>query len=279
MAFLNHNPLIKRSIIFKKTINPRSSLQMNVNGLDLGIPLNIITNVFTNLHYGYDITTPKLILLQFLIGYYSYGKDRYKDALEYELNPYETNKEDFYQSILKYKYNYKYSYCLSFYMIIVILCTSTSITQAIPIIGLLYSTEYYKLLKEKNAFYKPFYVSFMWTFATIIMPCILYEHNYEILYDFYDYVPCMLLLFSSTNLADIKDIEEDKQNEILTLPVQYGEENTIKIVFGSLALSSLLFGLHPNYLERPIINSLFELQNTFLSVITYYVFNLKFKSR
>ena len=89
----------------------------------------------------------------------------------------------------------------------------------------------------------------------------------------------MLLLFSSTNLADIKDIEEDKQNEILTLPVQYGEENTMKIVFGSLALSSLLFGLHPNYLERPIINSLFELQNAFLSVVTYYVFNLKFNSR
>ena len=26
-------------------------------GIDIGVPLNIFSNVFTNLHYGYDITT------------------------------------------------------------------------------------------------------------------------------------------------------------------------------------------------------------------------------
>lgn len=54
-----------------------------LNGIDIGMPLNIIDNIFTNLHYGYDITTLKVVLLQFLIGYYTYGKDRYKDAVEY----------------------------------------------------------------------------------------------------------------------------------------------------------------------------------------------------
>ena len=41
-----------------------------VVGLDVGIPLNILQNIFTSLHYGFDITTFKLILIQFLIGYY-----------------------------------------------------------------------------------------------------------------------------------------------------------------------------------------------------------------
>lgn len=59
---------INRNLIVKNTCT------MNIpplNGLDIGIPLNIIDNVFTNLHYGYDITTPKVILLQFLIAYYT----------------------------------------------------------------------------------------------------------------------------------------------------------------------------------------------------------------
>ena len=54
-----------------------------LSGFDIGIPLNIFQNIFTNIHYGYDITTPKLIILQFLVGYYTYGKDRYSDAIEY----------------------------------------------------------------------------------------------------------------------------------------------------------------------------------------------------
>ena len=69
-----------------------------INGLDVGIPLNLISNVFTNLHYDYDITTTKLLVLQFLIGYYSYGKDRYKDALENERTQNVSSKEELYKS-------------------------------------------------------------------------------------------------------------------------------------------------------------------------------------
>ena len=84
-------------------------LKDSVQGIDIGIPLNIITNVFTHLHYGFDITSPYIVSLQFLIGYYTYGKDRYKDAIEYEETKYETSKEELYMSILKYRYIYKLS--------------------------------------------------------------------------------------------------------------------------------------------------------------------------
>ena len=87
LAFLGKiNSIHKNTLSPIRGVNRNLITTMNIpplNGLDIGIPLNIIDNVFTNLHYGEDITTPKVILLQFLIGYYTYGKDRYKDALEY----------------------------------------------------------------------------------------------------------------------------------------------------------------------------------------------------
>jgi len=242
----------------------------SINGIDIGIPLNLISNVFTNLHYNQNIMTNQMILLQFLIGYYTYGKDRYKDAIEYDQFKVETKKELLYNSILKYKHIYRLSYCVAFYSIALILYEVDDPIHTIPILTLLYSTEYYKDLKKNISFLKPFYVSFMWTFATIILPSVLYEHNYDILFDVRDYIPCMLLLFASTNLADINDIKEDKMNKIETFPILFGEENTYKIMLGSIALSSFLFGIHPNYLQRPIVNSLFELQNIVLSTIIYF---------
>lgn len=276
VAFVPYLPLKKvltKSYISRKKII-KTSLQMQdlnwINGFDLGIPLNLISNLFTNLHYGYDITTTKVLLLQFMIGYYTYGKDRYKDALEYEENPIVTKKEALYRSLLKYKYITALSYCFVFYTIVYILYQTNDLTHTVPILILLYSTEYYKDLKKNIAILKPFYVSFMWTFATIFLPCILYEQNYNILTDPYDYIPCFLLLFASTNYADIMDIEEDTQNNIQTFPVTFGEETTTKIIFASLSLSSLLFGIHPHYMDRPIINSLFELQNAILSSIIMF---------
>lgn len=240
-----------------------------INGIDIGIPLNIITELFTKLHYGYSISNFKLLTLQFLVGYYTYGKDRYKDALEYQLNPINTKKQSLYLTLLKYKNIYKFSYCITFYTIAALLFSENDFNNSILILLLLYSTEYYKDLKKKFAILKPFYVSFMWTFATIIMPCILYEHNYNILNDFNSILPCMLILFSTTNLADINDITEDTENNIQTLPVMLGEKTTTSIILLSLSLSSLLFGLHPNYYDSPIINSLFELQNIGLSILCF----------
>lgn len=246
-----------------------------IQGVDLGIPLNMIANLFTNLHYNYDITKPYMITLQFLIGYYTYGKDRYKDALDYEITPFETTKKDTYMTLLKYRHIYQLSYCVSFYLICFILAQHLPFEQLIPVYSLLYSTEYYKVLKDKIPLAKPFYVAILWTFATCILPCVLYEQNYRILSDPLDYLPCGLNLFALTNLADINDMEEDTVNGVKTLPVLLGEDITYSCVFIALASSSLFFGIHPNYYERPYINSLFEIQNIMISCLCAYS---KFKS-
>ena len=51
------------------------SLCKYTKGIEIGIPLNIYQNIFTHNHYGKEIMNPGLISLQFLLGYYTYGKD------------------------------------------------------------------------------------------------------------------------------------------------------------------------------------------------------------
>ena len=256
----------------------RINMIVPLHGIDVGIPLNVIDNVFTSLHYGHDVTTLKVALLQFFIGYYTYGKDRYKDAVEYYEENGDKNGDDvsvkkrmLYNTLYNNTTFYKTSYCVVFYCILFILFYDDYWYLNVPAAGLLYSTEYYKKMKGQIVGFKPVYVATMWTFSAVLLPCILHDHNYSIISDVDDYLPCFLLLFACTNLADIKDIDEDIKNDINTIPVVFGKENTQMLVMVCLILSSLIFGLHPNYADRPLVNGAFEIQNSLLSFLTYLI--------
>ena len=80
-----------------------------------------------------------------------------------------------------------------------------------------------------------------------------------------------MTLFASSNIADCKDIEEDKKEGIQTIPVVLGQNKSNMISLFALALSSLLFGLNQHYLDRPIINSFIELQNAGTSFVPYFM--------
>ena len=275
---VRRNPQIYR----QKIISNLEPLPMT--GLDIGIPLNIIENIFTNIHYGENIVTLKQLLIQFLIGYYTYGKDRYVDALTYNTTQNEYNisakKKELYEKFNNNKVFYKLSYDITFSLIAYLILTQSSVyenlniqilnTGALPFLFLLYSSEYYRELKLITPLAKSLYVSFMWTISTIILPGYLYEHNYNILYDIGCYLPCFLSLFATTNLADIKDVNEDTINKVKTIPVYYGVKETKKLILISLAISSLIFGLNQHYLDRPIINSLYELQNIGIALIIQF---------
>lgn len=237
-------------------------------GIDVGVPLNINQDIFTNLHYGTDVVGPKLILLQFLIGYYAYGRDRFKDALDYQANPVpvSASKRDLYDQLLRYKDAYLLSYYMA-YLLIGATMVSEEQTSA-PFLLVLLTCEYYNQIKRTTPFAKPLYVSVMWTLSSVILPCVVYEHSYAILESPGDYLPCLLTLFAVSSFADIKDTEEDRANGVKTLPACYGVERTRVVIFVALALSSLLFGLNEHYLNRPIVNALFELQNAGISVLT-----------
>ena len=109
----------------------------------------------------------------------------------------------------------------------------------------------------------------MWTLSSIILPCVLYDHDYSILYYPMDYLPCILTLFATSNFADIKDIEDDKINNITTIPVKYGLQNSNLISFIALVISALLLIENPNFENRFFINSLVEFQNIVLMGLLY----------
>ena len=265
-AFLTSRlPVIKKANLNNnlKMINP-------LPGSDIGVPLNIFQNVYTNLHYGYDITTMKNVGLQFLIGYYTYGNDRYQDALEYSKTKYNTTKTELYQYINDNRNFIKSSLDISFGLTIITLISDENFIINIPFILLLLSTDYYRDIKKKIGICKPLYISVLWTSCAIFLPCVLHDHNYSILKYPFDYLPCMLTLFGLSNILDIKDVDEDKANNIETIPVKYGVYNSTMISLFCLALSSLMFGLNDNYLDRPIINSINELQNAGMAFIPYF---------
>lgn len=265
---------LSNQVYYKPMINHlRTSQKIVMNdanlltGVDIGIPLNIFSNIFTNLHYGYDITTGRTIAIQFLLGYYTYGRDRYTDALEYISDPYRynTTKQELYRFIYENRDRYNITLSLSFLAILYILLTSID-TQAellynLPFIPLFYLNGEYKSFKSLLGEFKAVYIGIMWCLASLVLPCVLYEHNYDILLSPGDYIPCILTLFATSNFADNKDIVEDRANNIDTIPVKYGIERSNVISFIALSISSILLIENPNFDNRIWINGIFVLQN------------------
>ena len=267
--------IIKNLPSFKRShtlLNKRQTIKSIMNplpGLDIGIPLTIFQNTFTSLHYGESIVTTRDVLLQFLIGYYVYGTDRYNDALEYCENPYSTPKKDLYEYIFMNQDMMKNTLGLSYVLTLFLLCNDQHFWVNLPFIGLLELTNKYKDLKPKLGIYKPAFIAILWTASAIWMPSVLHDHNYNILLYPQDYLPCTLTIFSASNIIDNKDIVEDRQNNITTIPVVYGETNSIRISLVGLILSSLILGFNPHYLDFPVVNSLLEIQNGAISFLPF----------
>lgn len=262
-------PCFKRPFSFLTKRQTIKSIMNPLPGLDIGIPLTIFQNAYTSLHYGENIITTRDVLLQFLVGYYVYGSDRYNDALEYCESPYSTPKKDLYEYIFMNQDMMQQTLSLSYFLILFLLCNDQYFWVNIPFIGLLEVTNKYKDLKPKLGVYKPAFIAVLWTACAIWMPAVLHDHNYNILLYPQDYLPCTLTIFSSSNIIDNKDIIEDKKNNITTIPVVYGETNSIRISMVGLILSSLILGFNPHYLDFPVVNSLLELQNGAISFLPF----------
>ena len=80
-------------------------------------------------------------------------------------------------------------------------------------------------------------------------------------------------MFASSVILDIRDIEEDKINNIPTIPVTFGFTKTKKIILLLFIFSSFIFGINDNYLKNPIENSFFEMLNLGLSAYTFSIEN------
>lgn len=270
--------------LISKFRTPQVYMNLNKNiynplpGSALGIPLNLMQFIFTTAHYNEVIITKELIILQFCLGFFTYGSDRLFDAYDYYSNnnnntQITTSKEKMYKYLIDYNKSFIISLLIAYSYIFNQLSENI---DTIPFILLLLSTLFYKDFKTQFGQYKALYIASFWSISSIILPCVLYDNNYSILLDPYSYLPCFFTLFASSNLLDIKDINEDTQNNIMTIPVLYGEINSILISYISTILSIIIFLKNPNFKTNIIPNIIFELQNigSFIIPFSYNLTNI-----
>jgi hypothetical protein len=221
-----------------------------LSGLEIGVPINIISKVSTDVNFDYSPLTKESILLNCLLGFSTYKQDRYSDSLEYFNNSTILNKKhDYYISIVNNEKDVQFTLFCS-YIAICIFAVYYHIGLILPLFT---STFTYKYLKQNKyvSYLKPFYVAGMWTFCTIVIPLLLNDNNLPMSFDlFKTMTPTFLNLFALTNLADLKDYEEDLLNEVNTLPIILGPIKTKGIVLLSSILSTIMFINSPYFINN-----------------------------
>lgn len=267
LSFIQNKPFISRQVLNIRHMTPpkiKDVIIKNNNilpGFSIGIPINILSYTYTNIHYGYDITTINNIFLLFGLGFISYNYDRTLDAI-YSLNNYTSISNE--RKYLRHVYYYEnIELYLSSIILIYGLISSvfTSNELYLPFFLLLNSTIGYKYFKETFGIFKSSYIAICWTLASEILPCVIHDQNYDILNYPLDYVPLGMTLFAYSNIADIDDITEDMLNSIQTLPIIYGGDRIKRLSILVILLANILFAINPHYGDNFVWNTFIEVGN------------------
>jgi len=105
-------------------------------------------------------------------------------------------------------------------------------------------TIFFKELTKKFVGFKNFYVSMCWSFGGAFLVIFYYHISFNTSLLFISLFT-LLRLIMDTVFFDFKDTEEDKKNNLLTLPIRFGKGETLRFlhilnVFSSLFL---IFGI------------------------------------
>lgn len=210
-----------------------------IPGFGLGIPLNILQLFYTYQHYHTNIVNVDMVIFQFMAGIFTYGLDRYLDSSVINTSTNLSNYDSYKINYFNYLQDNKNQ--ISFFIVLSYFYLSYFLIEYKIFIPVLTSTLFYRDLKTNFGLFKSTYIACLWTTSTIIIPSIIYSNDYLILNDFENLFSMFLLMFGSSNLLDVKDINEDRQANISTIPVLIGEKNTILLSYFSILLSALLF--------------------------------------
>lgn len=239
------NALVKRPVLLNRNVNmlSNSTVYNPIIGSNLGVPLNILQLIFTTTYYQENIITNELILLQFAIGIFTYGTDRLFDASSYlkknaDLKIYSDEKIEYYDFLIR-RMNYNIFIIIASYIYIFDLLNENEETY--PLLFALTSTLFYRDFKKNFGELKAFYIGIFWTLGSVILPCVLHDNNYEILNHPSIYIPSSLLMFGSSNMLDIKDIDEDREEGINTLAVKLGKDKSELLSNSCIALAVIIF--------------------------------------
>lgn len=214
------------------------------SSLGVTVPMNIMTEFYLDHHYSDYQANLWIIAFEVLVGFYTYGYDRLNDALAYESNHIITlseEKKNLYNEIILNKklctmiLDYAF-----FFLAILIFESNMPILTDLCILGITSTTRYYRELKKNLKLFKPFYIGLMWSFATLVIPCMHIDQSLDILTEPYVLSP-FLFMTAFSNIGDIKDIEEDISENLMTIPTQYGPEFSMALSIMGLIISIIIF--------------------------------------
>lgn len=165
--------------------------------------------------------TPSLVLCDLVISHSIYGRDRLKDLVTNQ----ETNDGCECNDYNVFNYTTSLANLVAFLFLLQFECS-----ECIPVVTFLSNA--YSRSKVKLGNTKPFVIGILWAYAIVFLPPDDVPNDLFLVYS--------SLYAATSNIADIKDIEEDKENGIITLPVKFGEKATyiVSAVLASVALAT-----------------------------------------
>jgi hypothetical protein len=174
----------------------------------------IVSGVMTSFAYMMEVRDPLSLIWVIFTARFVYGMDRYWDG--------KTINNDSIESIL-------FALCVSVF----VLYTKDMMLWSIPEV---LSLCMYPHFKESSAsLYKCVYVGLCWTLSTCVIPQMMQASDVSV----WGCVGLFMLFTGVSNLADIPDIDEDKKNDINTVPVMYGRRKATALSFTLITSSGL----------------------------------------
>lgn len=247
-----------------------------LSGCEMIIPIEILSKTSIENYYNVNfmnvlfnnVDFQLIVLLSFLLSYVTYKGDRLLDAEEFvnsknEISK-EINKEDYYNKLIKNKQIVQFS-LFSGYVAVIALIINYQLSVLFPLFISTFCYKYIKMGKDNNELLnipiKPIYIALLWTYLSCILPIqFIDETNFNYIENYNYYLPVFLNIFATTNLADIKDYQEDLYNNINTLPTKIGLEESKYIIIISALLSNYFFADINNF-ELNLQNAFFILSN------------------
>ena len=206
-------------------------------GTFVSIPLSILQSNYFHLHTGTYLTKfDQLIPLNICMAHAIYDWDRKKNLNDSRV-----------------KNIYEKTTSAALVTASCILSSVKELTLLVPFLFILYN--FYENIKLNFSIVKPFIVSFFWTCAIYLIPALLEDDT--ITYDLYTPLSSFFLMSGWSNIADLKDIDEDIMNNISTPSTYLKRDDSLKMS-GILLISSVFLDAQSMYYDSntALFNSL-----------------------
>lgn len=189
----------------------------------MGLTNGMVGIIYANITFNSIIYTIIALISIASIAAFSYGYNQLTDLEEDRINaphrPLVTGE----LSILECKALLS---VLLFFSIIPLLIFGRYLALLLMLVGPVFSGVVYSRWRVKGLIIKPFFVAYGWSFVPLIAYATVSNSLSPI---FLVFIPFFLLLmFLTTTMGDLRDIDGDKANNVKTLPVLFGNNAVIK---------------------------------------------------